>query len=65
MIKLSLPNSLLGALIVLFLVGGAIFGYVMNIITIAYANFNDLTGVLVLRVAGLFIPPLGAIMGWV
>jgi len=39
-------------------------GWVMNIITIAGSNFNDITGMLVLRVIGVFVAPLGAILGY-
>ncbi len=40
-------------------------GWVMNIMTIAGSNFNDLTGLLVLRVVGIFIAPMGAVLGWI
>ena len=39
-------------------------GWVMNIMTIAGSSFNDLTGLLILRVVGIFIAPLGAVLGW-
>lgn len=40
-------------------------GWVMNIITIAHSNFNDITGMLVLRVVGIFMAPLGGILGYI
>ena len=40
-------------------------GWVMNIMTIAGSNFNDLTGLLILRVVGIFIAPMGAVLGWI
>ncbi len=39
-------------------------GWVFNIIDIIEANFDPLTGLLVVKVIGIFIPPLGAIMGY-
>lgn len=40
-------------------------GWIMNILTIAGSSFNDLTGLLVLRVVGIFIAPMGAVLGWI
>jgi hypothetical protein len=42
----------------------AIAGWVMNIVSIAGSNFNDITGLLVLRVVGIFVSPLGAVLGY-
>jgi hypothetical protein len=42
---------------------GAI-GWVMNLITIANSSFDVITGMLVLRVVGVFVAPLGAILGY-
>ena len=39
------------------------FGWVNNIITLATAN-NEATGTLILRGVGIFMAPLGAIMGY-
>jgi hypothetical protein len=47
---------------------GAIFalifgiGYVFNIIAIHYGDMP--ANVLLLRVVGVFVPPLGAVLGW-
>lgn len=46
-----------------FIVAIAI-GWVMNIVTIAGSSFNDITGILVLRVIGVFVAPLGAVLGY-
>jgi hypothetical protein len=40
-------------------------GWAMNIMTIAGSSFNDLTGLLILRVVGIFIAPMGAVLGWI
>ena len=59
-IKLSLVPYLL----VLTLVLGAIIGWVLNIVTIFHADFSVITGSLVLRVIGVFVAPMGAVLGW-
>lgn len=46
------------------IVVGAIAGWVMNIVTIAHSSFDVLTGMLVLRIVGIFVAPLGAVLGW-
>ncbi len=42
----------------------AIVGWVMNIITIAHSSFDVLTGMLILRIVGIFVGPLGAVLGY-
>lgn len=39
-------------------------GWVMNIVAIAHQCCTPLTGVMVLRIVGIFIAPLGSVMGW-
>ena len=50
-----------GSVLVVF-VGVGIVGWVNNIIALAHAE--TLTGFVVLRVVGIFIAPLGAVLGW-
>lgn len=38
-------------------------GWIMNIVEIFHSNFSNFTGELVLRLFGVFIAPLGSIMG--
>lgn len=40
-------------------------GWVMNIVTLAYQPELEFTGMTVLRVAGIFIPPLGGVLGYI
>lgn len=61
MAKVSFVPSLL--VIVVAILGFA--GWAMNIMTIAGSSFNDLTGLLILRVVGIFIAPMGAVLGWI
>lgn len=42
-----------------------VYGWIANIITIAHSNFNDITGLLVLRVVGIFVALLGSILGYI
>ena len=51
------------------LIGGiiafaAIVGWIMNIVTIAHTTFTPFTGELALRLAGIFVFPLGSVMGY-
>lgn len=39
-------------------------GWVMNIVEIVNGDFSPLTGMMVARVAGVFIPPIGAVLGY-
>lgn len=43
----------------------AIVGWVMNIIEIFNSNFSAIDGELVLRVVGVFVAPIGAVMGYI
>lgn len=43
---------------------GGCYGWVMNIVKVFSSNFNPITGQVVLRVVGIFMPPLGAVMGY-
>jgi hypothetical protein len=38
-------------------------GWVMNIVTIA-TTFTELTGLMIIRIVGIFIAPLGAVLGY-
>lgn len=49
------------AALALLVVGG--FGWVLNFFEIA--KTDHLTGMLILRVIGIFFMPMGAVLGWV
>ena len=57
--KIVAPLIWLGFIIGLFA------GWVMNIINIAHADFAHITGLLVIQVIGIFMAPLGSVLGWV
>ena len=40
------------------------WGWVVNIIKIVGSDFGQLTGMLVMRCIGVFIAPLGAVLGF-
>ena len=44
------------------LIMGGMIGYVANLVAIAH--YEGLTGMMILRICGVFIAPLGAILGW-
>lgn len=64
-VKVVVPPSGLGVTLYLCFLVLFIGGWILNIITIANSSFDSITGVLVLRVVGIFMAPIGAIMGWI
>jgi len=52
----------LAALVFVGLLGAAFYGWIMNIVTLFHAD--ALTGNVILRAVGIFIAPLGAILGY-
>jgi hypothetical protein len=57
--------STTAALLYLALIAAFIYGWIANIVSIAHSDLSTLTGMLILRVAGIFVAPLGAILGYV
>ena len=61
------PFTLVELLIALFTfavtIGGS-YGWVMNIVKVFGSSFDPIAGQVVLRVVGIFVPPLGAVMGY-
>lgn len=47
----------------LLAVAGGI-GWVWNIVKLIGMSFDPLTGLLAVRIVGIFIPPLGAVVGY-
>jgi hypothetical protein len=54
----------IGILIYAALMIGGVIGWVLNIVDIVHADFDNVTGMLVLRIIGVFVPPLGAVLGY-
>ena len=40
------------------------YGWIHNIVLIAGSYFSHMTGTLVLRIVGIFVAPLGVVMGY-
>lgn len=49
----------------LLVVAGLGLGWVLNIVALAHMQIPPFTGLLILRVVGIFIPPIGGIVGYV
>lgn len=58
-------SSNAAAIVYLGLVIAIIYGWVANIVTIAQSDLYTITGMLILRVAGIFIAPLGVVLGYI
>ena len=43
----------------------AIVGWVMNIVALYHMTFGTITGELVLRCVGIFVAPIGSVMGYI
>jgi hypothetical protein len=56
-------GSSLAAIALLAFIIGAIYGYIMNIM-ILFHSTGDITGQYILRVVGIFVAPLGSILGF-
>lgn len=61
----SASGSVIALLLYLTLLVAFVSGWIMNIMAVAGSSFDTITGMLVLRVVGIFIAPLGAVLGWV
>lgn len=55
----------MAALVYLALVFATLYGWVMNIVILAGSTFDPITGLLVLRAIGIFVAPLGVVLGYV
>jgi hypothetical protein len=65
MIKIKFPGTSLGLLMYLAFIVAIIGGWVMNLVEIVNYDFASITGMIILRIAGIFIAPLGAVLGWI
>ena len=50
--------------VLLTIITALLIGWVMNIIEIANTVDAELTGMFILRCIGVFVAPLGGILGW-
>lgn len=49
--------------VLLVLVGGG--GWIANIVKLVGMSFDPITGLLIVRAVGIFLAPLGAVMGFI
>lgn len=61
----SLTGGFLAVFAYFALIIAIAYGWIANIVTIAHSNFSEITGMLVLRVVGIFVAPLGVVLGYV
>ena len=59
----TLVEMVMALFIGVVVIGGGI-GWIWNIIKLAGMTFDVLTGLLVLRVVGIFVVPLGMVVGY-
>ena len=58
----TLAEGFLASVWLLMLVG--LGGWVANIVKLIGMDFANITGMLIVRAAGIFVPPLGAVLGF-
>jgi len=51
-------------LLLLVIIPAAIFGWIWNIVKLVAMGLDPITGLLVVRVVGIFLPPIGAVVGY-
>jgi hypothetical protein len=57
--------SILGIAVALILLALAVGGWIANIVKIVNTDFDVFTGLLIARCIGVFMAPLGAVLGYV
>lgn len=58
--KFAMP--FLGVIFLVWIAG--FIGWVLNIISIFGGSFDPMTGVMILRIVGVFVPVIGSVMGY-
>jgi hypothetical protein len=61
----ALIGAGLAALLAVTITTGSVVGWVRNVIAVAHSDFNHVDGELVVRVVGIPMAPVGAVMGWI
>lgn len=56
--------AFLGLVLIAGIVLAAAVGWVWNIVKLMEMTFDPITGMIVVRIIGIFIVPLGCIVGW-
>ena len=61
---MEITGIVLGLVFIAIVLAGVI-GWVMNIVKLITQRHAPITGVFVLRLVGIFVPIIGAVMGWI
>lgn len=56
-------NTIVGLVVMLLWMIGA-GGWIWNIVKIVGSNFDVISGLLVIRIIGIFVAPLGCVVGY-
>jgi len=64
MSKFAERSAFGASIFVILLMLAVIWGWVANIIKLVGMDMTSITGMLVVRVAGIFVPPLGSVVGF-
>lgn len=51
-------------LLVVMLVVAGVCGWIANVVKLVGSNFDPITGIVVARAIGIFVAPLGAVLGF-
>lgn len=61
----SYKFGIVGFLVFITLFIAAISGWIMNVVAILNMANGPITGMFILRCVGIFVAPLGAVIGWI
>lgn len=56
-------NDTFTSLLAFLLLFGGIVGWIANIVAVAQSDY--INGMVLVRIIGIFVAPLGAILGWI
>jgi len=56
--------ELLIALVALAIIPACLYGWAHNLITLYHSTFAPMTGQIVMRIVGVFVAPLGVVLGY-
>ncbi len=58
------PTTFVQKLMLLVITLAALYGYIANLMKLIGSDFDPLTGLVVARVVGVFVGPVGAVLGF-
>jgi hypothetical protein len=57
-------DKIIAGIIGTMIVTTILYGYIMNIVAIAFTVSLPVTGMFILRIIGIFVAPLGVVLGF-